>query len=235
MPDLRLRALEDWPRSERMAQEREVFGFYFSAHPVEAFRSVASAQGARSYQSLMTSGAPAGGRANAAIAALVENVRIGQTRKGKDFIRADFSDSTGQFSAACFEDSMVEDFRRWAAEGECVLLQVELDSPSPDEPPRVTVRGARPLKDVSGEVRMLLALDLADEAALSALAEAVPRGGTGEVRVRLTLDNSERVALRLGRDFVIDGSTADRLESLPGIANVQLVPLSGKARLRLVA
>ena len=57
-------------------------------------------------------------------------------------MRADFSDSSGQFSAACFEESLVPDFERWAAAGECLLLTVELDSPSPDEPPRLTVRGA---------------------------------------------------------------------------------------------
>ena len=87
-----------------------------------------------------------------------EGRQQGRTRKGKDFVRADFSDSTGQFSAACFEEALVANFVKWAAEGTCVLLNVELDSPSPDEPPRITVRGARPLAEVKAGARMLLTL-----------------------------------------------------------------------------
>ena len=219
-----------------MNAERETFGFFFSAHPVEQFRNIAAAQGARSYMSLMDSGAPPGGRANAAMAAMVEGVRIGKTKRGNDFIRADFSDSTGQFSAACFEEGLVEPFRKWAADGTCILLQVELDSPSADEPPRITVRGARPLAEVSGSVPMLLTMDLADEGALAELATRLgTRGGNAEVRVRLPALGEGAPTVRLGRDFAIDGTLADELEQVPGISAVMLKPLSGRERLRLVA
>src|SRR5690606_2408950 len=106
-PDLRLMDAAPWNRAEQMAAEREAFGFYFAAHPVSAWREVATANGARSYSGLMESGVPGGGRSQAMMAALVEGVNIGKTRKGRDFIRADFSDATGQFSAACFEEGLV--------------------------------------------------------------------------------------------------------------------------------
>ena len=136
---LRLKEVEPWSRADQMAREKENFGFYFAEHPVEAWRTVASAQGARSYASLMAGGAPPGGRAGAVMAAMVEKVNKGTTRRGKPFIRADFSDSSGQFSAACFEEGLVEKFLQWAQDQTCVKLDVELDSPSPDEPPRITV------------------------------------------------------------------------------------------------
>ncbi|MGN6499361.1 MAG: DNA polymerase III subunit alpha, partial [Tsuneonella sp.] len=69
---LRLKDAEAWTRAERMAKERDNFGFYFSAHPVEQYRAVASANGARSFASLMDGGAPSGGRAPAVMAAMVE-------------------------------------------------------------------------------------------------------------------------------------------------------------------
>ena len=47
-----------WTIAERMEQEKEAFGFYFSAHPVDRYRHVATAQGARSYAELC--GQPAG-------------------------------------------------------------------------------------------------------------------------------------------------------------------------------
>ena len=233
---LRLKEVEPWSRAERMAKERETFGFYFSAHPVEAYRQVASANGARSYASLMTGGAPSGGRASAVMAAMVEKVTKGTTRKGKPFVRADFSDSSGQFSAACFEDSLVESFQKWAEDATCILLQVELDSPGPDEPPRITVRGGTPLAKVSSEARMLMTLDVLDEAGLEALRiELGDESGTGEVVATLMTGLGTDPSMRLGRAFHLDGELAERLASVPGLAKVQLTTRRGGSHLRLVA
>src|SRR5690606_23301865 len=52
-PSLRLVEAEPWTRAEQMANERENFGFYFAAHPVEQYRAVASSNGALSYAALM--------------------------------------------------------------------------------------------------------------------------------------------------------------------------------------
>ncbi|WP_435417438.1 DNA polymerase III subunit alpha [Parerythrobacter aurantius] len=226
---LRLKEADDWDRATRMAKERENFGFYFSAHPVESYRDVASANGARSYASVMESGAPAGGRGKAIMAAMVEKVNIGTTRRGAQFVRADFSDSSGQFSAACFEDSLVENFRKWAEAGTCVLLTVELDSPSADEPPRITVRGAKPLDAVAGSQRMLLTLDVESQLALGELELALQPGevGHGEVQVRLNLGEGEHCLMRLGHDFRLDGKLAEQLQSIEGIGNVNLIPKTG--------
>ena len=219
-----------------MAAERENFGFYFAAHPVEQYRAIASANGARSYASLMESGV-VGGRQPAVMAALIESVSKGRTRKGSEFVRADFSDSSGQFSAACFEDGLVESFQRWAAEGTCVLLNVELDAPSPDEPPRVTVRGARPLAEVVNAAQMLLTLDVHTAEALRELRLALREGerGRGEVLVRLHTGGGHDPVLRLGRDFALDGELAERLAGVEGLANIALEPRRGPSRLRLVA
>jgi DNA polymerase-3 subunit alpha len=235
-PSLRLIETEPWSRAEQMAAERENFGFYFAAHPVEQFRAVASANGARSYASLMESGI-SGGRQPAVLAALVEGVSKGRTRRGGEFVRADFSDSSGQFTAACFEESLVESFQRWAAEGTCVLLNVELDAPSPEEPPRVTVRGARPLAEVRSAARMLLTLDVHTPEALHELRLALPDGaaGKGEVVVRLCLGENSEPRLRLGRDFELDGELAERLAQIEGLANVSLTTRPGASHLRLVA
>jgi DNA polymerase-3 subunit alpha len=223
--------------AETAVRERETFGFYFAAHPVEGYRAVASANGARSYASLIESGVAGGGRQAAVMAALVEGVSKGRTRRGGEFIRADFSDSSGQFSAACFEESLVDSFQRWAADGTCVLLNVELDSPSPDEPPRVTVRGARPLAEVRNDARMLLTLDVHTAEALQELRLALIEGeaGRGEVLARLRIGEGTDPLVRLGRDFDLDGELAERLAHIDGLANVALTTRRTQAQLRLVA
>ena len=187
----------------------------------------------------MEGGAPTGGRGTAVMAVLVEGITKARTRKGGTFVRADFSDASGQFSAACFEEALVGQFERWAEVGECLLLTVELDSPSPDEPPRLTVRAARPLAAVSGGTAMQLKADIATLDALFelklALEDDTARSGHGEVLVRLALEGGGHAQMRLGRSFVLGGELAERLAEVPGIGNVELAPLKGKAALRLVA
>jgi len=236
---LRLADAEPWDRVEQMEKEREVFGFYFAAHPVEQWRAVATANGARTYASLMTGGSGGSGeaRSGAVMAALVENVQRRKTKRGKDFVMADFSDQSGQFSASCFEESLVENFVRWSKDGTCVLLTVELDSPSPDEPPRVTVRGARPLAEVRADARMLLKLDVHRIEALRELALLLRPGekNCGEVIATLHLDDGQTQKIRLGRSFALDGDFAEQLARIEGLANVALTARRGGDHLRLVA
>ncbi|MDG2003974.1 MAG: DNA polymerase III subunit alpha [Novosphingobium sp.] len=258
-PSLRLEDAEAMNRAEQMASEKENFGFYFAGHPVEQYRLIASANGARSYASIMASGSagqgrPAQGdagqgeseqrrpsrgegRQGAVMAAMVESVNRRKTRKGKDFVMADFSDISGQFSASCFEETLVENFQRWAADGTCVLLNVELDSPNPDEPPRVTVRGARPLDEVSNDARMLLSLDIDRIEAIQQLALLLQPGepGRGEAVAVLHLDDERRQQVRLGRDFALDGELVDQLVTIEGIGNVSLTARKAGDHLRLVA
>jgi DNA polymerase-3 subunit alpha len=221
-----------WSRADQMAKERENFGFYFAAHPVSQWRAVAIANGARSHGSLIAN--PVEGRTGAVMAAMVESVQKRKTKRGKDFIMAEFSDQTGQFSASCFEEGLVDSFVNWAKEGACVLLSVELDSPSAEEPPRVTIRGAQALADVKAAAKMSLTLDVALPEAFSALAAVLPRGGTGTVEVVLKTGAEKEPRLRLGRDFALDGDLAELIAGLDGVANVSLKAARG-GHLRLVA
>ncbi|WP_309753181.1 DNA polymerase III subunit alpha [Novosphingobium sp.] len=236
-PALRLAEVEPWSKSEQMAKERESFGFYFAAHPVEQWRLVAVANGARSYANIMEGGVAGGGRMQAVMAAMVEGVNRGRTRRGADFIRADFSDNSGQFSAACFEEALVEPMIQWAKDGTCLLLTVELDAPSPEEPPRVTVRGARPLSEVKTAGSMLLRLDVLRPDIFAALAGMLPRGedGRGEVVALVQTAAGKAAQICLGKDFHLDGELAERLASVEGLANVALSARRGGANLRLVA
>ncbi len=235
--DLRLKDAEDWSLSEARAREKETMGFSFKQHATAAYREIASAQGARSHASLMSGGVPGGGRMGAVMAVQVEGASKGTTKRGKPFIRADFSDASGQFSAACFEEGLVEKFLEWARNGTCVKLDVELDSPSPDEPPRITVRGAVPLDAVRGSMAMLLTLEVESVEAVTQLALALGEGGQGgdEAVATLVTGDPTPPVVRLGRTFSIDGELAERLASVPGLAKVQLTARRGKANLRLVA
>jgi len=171
------------------------------------------------------------------MAVMVEGASKRKTRKGKDFVVVDFSDQSGNFSASCFEESLVESFIGWAREQTCVLLSVELDSPSADEPPRVTVRGGRPLSDVREEARMALTLDISNVSAIQELALLLRAGtkGGGEVIATLDLGKGVTQKVLLGRDFALDGDFVDGLAAIDGLSNLSLRPKRSERHLRLVA
>ncbi len=232
---LRLTPAKAWTRAEQMAAERENFGFYFAAHPVEEFRAIAGANGARTYASLAAGGGSATGRTGAIMAAMVETVQKRKTKRGRDFIMADFSDASGLFSASCFEEALVEPFVQWARDGTCLLLTVEVDRPSADEAPRVTVRGARPLAQVTSAARMLLSCEVLHADAMADLAALLPRASDakGEVRVHLRIGGEHEPWAVLGADFRLDSSVIERLLPVAGLANVALTARPDR-HLRLV-
>jgi DNA polymerase-3 subunit alpha len=126
---------------------------------------------------------------------------------------------------------------QWARDGTCLLLSVELDSPSPDEPPRITVRGARPLSEVKSAASMVLKFDVLRPEVFADLATLLVTGadGRGEVIARLRTGQGEEPLVRLGRDFMVDGELAERLATIDGIANVSLSARRGAGHLKLVA
>ena len=117
----------------------------------------------------------------------------------------------------------------------CLLIDVELDSPSPEEPPRVTVRSARPLADVKSAAKMLLQLEVFSPEAIAGLALHLPRdpAGTGEVRARLRTGSGAAPMFSLGHDFQLDSDIVERLLAMEGLANVALTARDER-RLRLV-
>ncbi|MEO1044959.1 MAG: DNA polymerase III subunit alpha [Pseudomonadota bacterium] len=217
-----------WSAGERMAQEKEAFGFFFSAHPVSHYEVVTSANGARPFAAVIDGlSLKEGERRPATLAVLVEGANRRQTRRGKDFVMLDLSDSSGQFSASCFEEHLVPQFVDWAKEGACVLLNVELDSNSPDQPPRATVRSAQPLDGLQTAARLKLSFETREAATLTRLAEILDRrgAGRGEVSARLIQPDLPAVEMVLGRRFRLDSELVEELGRFPGFDNISLAAI----------
>jgi DNA polymerase-3 subunit alpha len=158
------------------------------------------------------------------MAALVEDVRWRETKRGARYVSATFSDSSGQFQASCFDEAGCKKIAELAEGGDCALLQVELERLPGEEVPRVTVRGVQSLSSAANGMRMEVWIDVADASAVPLIAALLAgnRGGRGEVRIRARADDGRIASLRLGRDFQIDAETIERLGALPGVAGVQM-------------
>ncbi len=221
--EVRIPPHEPWSNAARMAQEKDAFGFYFSAHPVDRYRHIAVARGAKSFGEICAqpSGGE-GGRTGATMAALVEEVRWRETKRGARYAAATFSDNSGQFQASCFDEAGCKMIADLAEAGECALLTVELERLPGEEVPRVTVRMVQSFSSVSSGMRMELWIDVEDAAAVPAIASVLAgaRGGRAEVRLRARMADGQIVCLRLGRDFQIDAEVMERLGAIPGVAGI---------------
>jgi DNA polymerase-3 subunit alpha len=231
---IKLPATARWTMAERMEQEKEAFGFYFSAHPVDRHAHLAKAHGARLYTALAELSIPDDGtRAGATMAVLVEDARWRTSARGKRYMMATLSDQSGQFVATCFDDGVAADLEEAARAGGCGLATVELDRRPGEETPRVSVKRIQPFETLASLARFVIEVAVTEVAALHALAGLLEhqRGARGEVLVRAALPDGEATLL-LGRDFLLDLELVQRIEDLPGVSAVAL--RQSEARLALV-
>jgi DNA polymerase-3 subunit alpha len=233
---IRMPTKASWSLAERMGQEKEAFGFYFSAHPVDNYRHLAKAHGAKTFAELGSMPAPVdGGRSGAVMAGLIEDVRWRTSAKGRRYLMATVSDSSGQFDATVFDDMVAAQVEEAAKAGGCGLLSVELDRRPGEEAPRVTIKSIQSFENLSRRTRLQLEVEVDGPDALPALAAAVAdhRGGNGQLRLRARLAGGE-ADLVLGRDFILDAELAARIERVPGVTAVALA-VAEAPRLALVS
>jgi DNA polymerase-3 subunit alpha len=224
-----------WSLAERMEQEKEAFGFYFSAHPVDRFTQLARMHGARRYADLGDLQIPESGRAGAVMAAMVEDTRWRTSAKGRRYLMATLSDPSGQFVATCFDDSVAVDLEEAARNGGCGLITVELDRRAGEEQPRVTVKRIQPFDELASATRMNLDIEIEDAAAIPAIGALLSeaRGARGEARLVVPLPAGGTATILIGRDFLLDPELADRIATLPGVRSAE-VAIAPPQRLALV-
>lgn len=221
--DVRIPPHQAWTVADRMAQEKEAFGFYFSAHPVDRYRHLADARGARSYGAICSQpiNANAEGRATAIMAAMVEDVRWRETKRGARYAAATFSDSSGQFQASCFDEDACKAIEELARDGDCALLIVELDRLPGEETPRVTVRSVEPFRQIASASRIELVLDAETPEAVAALAGLLGTAdkGRSEIFLRAPIGGGQAVRVFLGDSYSLG---ADQVEALATIRGVEI-------------
>ncbi|MGI9403572.1 MAG: DNA polymerase III subunit alpha, partial [Hyphomicrobium sp.] len=103
---LDLRPAQAWIPMERLSQEFDAIGFYLSGHPLDQYALALKKLGVRSYAEFeaMTERGASEGR----IAGLVVSARERKSQRGNKFAFGLFSDTTGQFEAVIFSDTLAQ-------------------------------------------------------------------------------------------------------------------------------
>jgi DNA polymerase-3 subunit alpha len=224
MAPIRLPRTSPWTLAQRMAAERDAFGFYFSAHPVDAQRHLLAAHQVRTFAELAEMRIAEGDRLGAKMAGLVEGVRWRVSARGRRYMMASLSDRSGQFEATVFDEEAASALENAARVGACGLLGVELDRRAGDDVPRVTIRRFEAIDALAQRTRLQLTVHIEHGAAaerIAALLEAA-RGGNGAARFVVSLASGGEAVLLAGRDFALDGELAAKIERIAGEGSVQL-------------
>src|SRR5262249_31921453 len=221
---IRLPRDAEWTLAQRMAAERDAFGFYFSAHPVDAQRHLLQVHKVRTLAELSEMRIAEGERVSAPMAALAEGVRWRVSARGRRYMVANLSDRSGQFEATVFDDEPGAAIETAAKAGGCGLLTVELDRRAGDDTPRVTIKRFQPLETLAKRTRleMTIRVPSADVIPLVARELTGARSGNGAVRFVVPLSGGGNAVVLAGRDFTLDGELAARVVRITGEGSVDL-------------
>ena len=209
---IRLPRDASWTLAQRMAAEREAFGFYFSAHPVDAAKHLLAAHKVKTFAELAGVRIAEGERVSSTMAGLIEDTRWRTSARGRRYMVATLSDSSGQFVATAFDDEATAALEAAAKAGQCGLLTVELDRRSGDEFPRVTIKRVQPLSDLAKRTRLQMTVRISDASTAERIGRemADARGSNGLLRFVLTLASGGEAIVVAGRDYALDAELAAR-------------------------
>ena len=222
----------DWEEGERLANEKEVLGFFVSGHPLDRY-----AEKLRNLPSVIPIAEALErkpperrwGQDDSAdaiqVAGLLRGVRVQKSRNQKLYAQGALEDATGKIEVICFG----RDYER-------LQEQLKIEAPvlvrgmlmgDDEAAPKISLISLQPLEDVEVKlptaVRIRINLDRSTEETLAALksaADAAP--GPGKVLIHLVKKDEYEVILEPeGMSVAADRGWVERVEELAGKGAVQ--------------
>ena len=217
MPELVLPYLEKWLPMDRLAYEFEAVGFYLSGHPLDEYAAVLKRLQIDSYlefaQKVRTNR-----RSAAKLAATITHKQERRSKAGNRFAFVGFSDSTAQFEAICFSDTL-QAARDFLEPGKSVLISVEADLDG--EEVRLRLQTVESLDAAAAKVVQGVQIFLHDAQPIAAIARHLKTGGKAPVVVTLMGREGREVDLALGQAFMMSPQIKGALKATHGVVDVQ--------------
>jgi DNA polymerase-3 subunit alpha len=197
----------DWTLAERMAHEKDAFGFFFSGHPVDGFGAVLAANQVVTYAEAMQIERPASGRGAAMLAGLLHERRWRTSKAGKRYLNLTCSDRSGQYFLTCYQQDVQDALMALPADVP-LLINAELWWRDNEEQPMAMVISAKPLAEVARRTRGRMVVRLnhpGDVPPLQAALDKAGAAGSGRGELVAEVATAAGAArLVLGRRFLID-------------------------------
>ncbi|MGB7985833.1 MAG: DNA polymerase III subunit alpha [Terracidiphilus sp.] len=226
----------EWEEGERLANEKEVLGFFVSGHPLDKYAEklrnltgvIPVAEALERKPPEKTWGRQADPADEIQVAGMILGLKVQKTkREGKLYAQGALEDASGKIELVCFP----RDYERLAEQLKMqapVLLRGTLTGDE-DTPPKIAVSGIQSLDDVQVKlpagIRIRINLERASEEMFEALkraADAAP--GPGKVMLNLEKKGEYTVILEPeGMSVSADRGWVERVEELIGRGTVQAV------------
>jgi len=216
---LHLPPADAWLPAERLHREFQVVGFYLSAHPLDEYKQVLEklrVQNWAEFSAAVKRGATAG-----RLAGTVTGKQERKTRTGNKMGVVNFSDTTGQFEAVLFAETLAQ-FRDLLEPGRSLVVEVAAE----DRPEGINLRinRAQPLDDVASQVQKALRIYLRDAGPLNTVAGQLAQRGEGQVSFILIKGEGQgEVEIELPDRYRVSPQIASAMRAVPGVVEVELV------------
>lgn len=217
-PELKLQQLEDWRQMERLEKEREAFGFFLSAHPLDAYLATLEAQGvitARDLDDLTADDC----RKPIRMAATMAEKRERVSKSGNKYAFVRMSDATGSFETVVFSEVLVAS-RELMESGQPMLIT--LDAKLEDDQVRLMATKMRPLDEAVAARLDNLRIQVSDGAPVAEIKEIIDADGRGNGRILLVArSNGHEVEVALPNRYAISSATLGRIKDVPGVTDIR--------------
>jgi DNA polymerase-3 subunit alpha len=206
---------------ERLQHEFDAIGFFLSGHPLDQYDKLLAKLGVKRYtQFEHTAGL---GATSGRLAGIVINARERRSAKGNKFAFAMFSDTTGQFEAVIFSDTLVQ-CGTLLEPGTPVLITVEAERDG--DTLKMRVQGLEALDKAAANISRGLRIILdsraiqTKKASLAEIKSAL-KPGKGEVRFTLPLwERGREMEFALPGRYDVSPNQAGLISSVYGVAEV---------------
>jgi DNA polymerase-3 subunit alpha len=226
----------DMEENERLANEKEVLGFFVSGHPLDKYADkirnlpaiIPIAEACERKPAERRWGRDSDPGDEVQVAGIIHGLRVQKSKRDqKLYAQASLEDASGKIDLICF----ARDYERLSA-------QLRIEAPvlirgsimkEEDAAPKISVSGIQPLEEVQVKlpagVRIRINLERASEdtfAALKSAADAAP--GPGKVMLHLERQGEYAVILEPeGMSVAADRGWVEHVEELIGRGSVQPV------------
>ncbi|MEL6919424.1 MAG: DNA polymerase III subunit alpha [Pseudomonadota bacterium] len=218
---LHLPATEQWSESEMLMKEMQAIGFYFSAHPLDAYAQMLEKQRVQSwaqFSASMKHGARAG-----RLAATVVSKRVRRTRTGSKMAVVTLSDATSQYEVVMYSDQL-EQYAEIAEAGKNFILTVSVRERDDDQM-SVILNTLTPLENRAGEGAInRLNVFVRDTAPAQPIARQLRRGGNSPVSlIVIKPEGAGEVEIELPGNYAVSPPVAKAIKAIDGVVDVELV------------
>jgi DNA polymerase-3 subunit alpha len=214
-----LSALRDWGMMEKLQQEFEAMGFYFSSHPLESFGKSLGRLGvvrAAELPGLLASR----GESRVKLAGTMIDKQERTSARGNRFAFVQLSDQSGTYEVMIFSELLSS--RRDLLQPGTALL-VTADARSDGDMVKLTGQSIESLDRALANTTAGLRIVIKEPDALEPLRQAIAGlKGRGRVTLALELDAQE-VEMALPGGYNVPPTVRQKLADLPGVLQVEEV------------